>query len=178
MGINRRILNNTHFAQLSQWELKNDSKLTQELKDNYQRYYRYGLCGITKNILSFLKLYPNFETQSSKTLTLAYTSNNNEVLGLVILEFCHENNINYLCVNHLIINPNLLHKGIGTYILTDLLENGNSICEYKCDDIYISTESSNIPMNNLLNKLGFTKSKDINFNIYSNTIKGKNHELW
>lgn len=183
MELKRTPLSMKQLKQMDAWSEVDFNDLSEEERENYQKFFKYGLCDTFTSVSSLLAFYPEFETKTSKTSRFCYLDKNGNIVGLAVVEFCHDYGFsdNYLCLHHLIINPSVLHKGIGTYILNDLINNSFELSKFNCQELYLCTSKRNEPMHNLLKKFGFEEIVDENnddsFDLFKCPTKGKENEI-
>ncbi len=104
------------------------------------------------NIKSFIKIFEK----------------NNIFYGIVIFHYYVEKNIYYLGINPIIVNPNLMNKGIGTQIIQQIINEAKEIANGQVHFLRVNIEEKNIVSLKLIKKFDFKKDQiENNFTQYS-----------
>ncbi len=108
------------------------------------------------NIKSFIKVF-----KSDKT-----------IVGVVVFHYYNDNDKFYLGINPLVVNPDMMNRGIGKSILNQIIKNSKIICGGEVNYIKALSEKKNIVSLKLLERAGFKKEEaDKNFISYIYNIK-------
>lgn len=100
------------------------------------------------NIKSFIKVFKD----------------NDNILGVVVFHYYVIEDIYYLGINPLVVNPSLMNLGIGKNILTEIIKNLTTIINTKVDYLVADIEKTNDISIKLFMSVGFTlKEKYDNF---------------
>lgn len=171
MLIKKEITKNENQA-LKNWSVSN---LNCE-NFNHQNFINFGLLNLFENASLLLDCYP----PDPKLRRVAYfNDSNDEILGFTILELLEYETRNELFVHHLLVNPNLIRRGIGTAIIIDLTNNANKYFNNEIDSIIYCVNEDNKPCINLLNKLNFNELEtNLKIKKYELNLKEKRNELW
>lgn len=107
------------------------------------------------------RIITKFYKATSQNVRLAFCHQDSpEILGVAMLEFVDdkEDDEKYALVHRLIVNPNYLHKGIGSAMLNHLKENINKYSQIKAESILYMVDKDNLPCLNMLDKCDFSLS--------------------
>ena len=108
------------------------------------------------NIKSFIKVFKSDET----------------IVGVVVFHYYIENEKYYLCINPIVVNPDIMNQGIGKSMLTQIIKNSKIICGGEVNYIKALSEEENIASIKLFEAVGFKKEEvDKNFISYIFNIK-------
>ena len=165
--------------EIKSWSNKPENT-TSELKNSYQRFERFGLLDLFANAWELIELYKPIETKNAKVTNIAYRHpEDSEILGFAILEFVKDaDKEQFIFVHHFMVNPKLLHKGIGSYMLKDIMSGGIQFEGFEPEEIIYCVDRFNEPCIAMLEKLGFEQQR-IKGGIvrYKSELKGKENGI-
>ncbi len=169
--LTKKEITNNEMVELKSWSTNNLNKENQ----NHFNFINFGLLNLFNNPTELIDCYP----QDYRLKRVAYFNDNSyEILGFAIIELLSYENSNELFVHHLLVNPNLIHRGIGSAIIKDLTENANSYFKCEISKIVYLVNEDNIPCINMLNKMQFIELEtNLKIKKYEFNLKEKRNEL-
>jgi len=95
---------------------------------------------------------------------------NNDVVSLIIINYGKDDLGRLVCgINPIIVDPNLINNGYGSFILNDFFKNAEKILNSKIDVFYAGIDEKNIVSKHIFIKFGFKQvglSEDKEFVYY------------